>query len=97
MELRWPICLSHCCEDDPFLQYCSKGQMFVGCSNLTCKVGGANTSESRPYHLTKRGNASPNISVLCIVHTEYSVHIIQVFTLTKIGPILDWTKSRDQI
>lgn len=95
MELRWPICLSHCCEDDPFLQYCSKGQMFVGCSNLRCKVGGANTSESRPYHLTKRGNASPNISVSYFV--LYIRSIIRVFTLTKIGPILDWTKSRDQI
>lgn len=24
MELRWPICPFRCCEDDPFLQYCSK-------------------------------------------------------------------------
>lgn len=26
MELRWPICLFRCYEDDPFLQCCSRAK-----------------------------------------------------------------------
>lgn len=55
MELRWLICLSRCCEDDPFLQCCSRVKQSLDVRKC---VRWEALKQARAV-LTKLGNTSP--------------------------------------